>query len=175
MDLNTIIPNNDQNWIVKGDYLLYKKYSNIPIAYIDENIVYIFLDLKIIKALSKLIKHLVKNNIEFYFESPEFSNPSMDMIEYNDKILTHYLFAFANKNTYKEFAQIKFDLIKNMVNFCDKNKCHDLLKPCYDKVKKIVLSKTLDYYSGKDINNFSDEIREEFENLYRDIQINRII
>jgi len=176
MELSTLIPNtNDTNWVVKGEYLMYVKYSNIPCAYIDGDVVFIFLDFKIVKPISKLIKHLTNKNIEFYFDSPEFSNPASNAIDYNNKVLTHYLFSHANKNIFKEFKEIEFDLIKNMVSFCDKNNCHEILKPCYEKVKKIVLNKTHDYYQNKIINDFPDEIREDFENLYRDIQINRII
>jgi hypothetical protein len=176
MELSTIIPNtSDINWIVKGDFLMYRKYSNIPIAYTEGDTVFIFLDLKVIKVVSRLIKHLVKNNIEFYFDSPEFSNPAADVNEYNTKVVTHYLFSHANKNVFAEFKRINFDLIKNMVSFCDNNNCHDILKPCYERVKKDVLRNELNYYSGKTEHDYPKEIREEFENLYRDIQISRII
>ncbi len=176
MDLSTLIPNSsDINWIVKGDFLLYKKYSNIPVAYIEDNVVFIFLDLKIVKSISKLIRHLIKNKIEFYFDSPEFSNPSSDASEYNTKVLTHYLYSYSDKNVFKEFKRINFDLIKNMVEFCDRNDCHDSLKPCYEKIKKIVLGTSVDWMSNKTVNDYPDEIRHEFENLYRDIQISRII
>lgn len=175
ISLNTLIPNTSDSWIVKGDFLMYTKYSNIPVAYIVDDIVFIFLDFKVVKAISKLIKHLVANNINFFFDSPEFSNPAADTTEYNTKVITHYLFAHANKNIYSEFKKINFDLIKNMVDFCERNNCHDILKPCYDIVKKSVLRKDLDYYTNKTIYDYPSEIREEFENLYRDIQISRII
>ena len=176
MELSTFIPNkNDSNWIVKGDFLMYFKYNNIPVAYIDGNIVYVFLDFKIVKQVSRLIKSLVDKNVEFYFESPEFSNPSADASEYYKKVVTHYLFSYADKNVFKELNHINFDLINNMVRFCDKNNCYDMIKPCYEKVKKSVLNSTMDYYSNKLEYDYPKEIREEFENLYRDIQINKII
>jgi hypothetical protein len=154
---------------------MYVKYTKLPIAYIEDDIVYIFLDLKAVKQISKIVKHLVERNIEFYFSSPEFSNPSADISDYNNKILMHYLFSYADKGAFKEFKRINFDLIKNMVDFCEKNDCHALLKGCYDKVKKTVMVGHHDYYSSSDFYNYPLEIRDEFENLYRDIQINRII
>lgn len=175
MELNTIIPNSDINWIIKGDVLMYKKYSNIPVAYIDDDIVFIFLDLKIVKTISRLVEHLMSKNIEFYFDSPEFSNPAADAEEYNTKVITHYLYAYASKGIFNEFKRIDFDLIKNMTAFCDRNNCHGILKSCYDIVKKAVLRSDFDYYAGKTVWSYPEEIREEFENLYRDIQISRII
>lgn len=176
MELSTIIPNtSDVNWMVKGDFLMYKKYSNVPVAYVDDGVVFIFLDLKIVKPISRLVKHLMSKNIEFYFDSPEFSNPAADANEYNTKVITHYLFAYASKSFFSEFKRIDFDLVKNMTTFCDKNKCHDILKPCYDIVKKSVLRTDFDYYTGKTVWDYPKEIRDEFENLYRDIQISKII
>lgn len=177
MELSTIIPNiNDINWSVKGNFLMYKKYSNIPTAYIDDTgVIFIFLDFRIVKQVSKLVSHVSKMGLEFYFDSPEFSNPSADASEYNKKVLIHYLYSYADKNIFSEFKKIEFDIVKNMVKFCDKNDCHDLLKPCYDEIKKIVLRTTTDYYSNREVNDYPDEIREEFQNLYRDIQISKII
>lgn len=176
MELSTIIPTNtDPNWIIKGEFLMYKKYTNVPIAYIEDDVVFIFLDLKVTKALSKLITHLTNNKIKFFFDSPEFSNPSANLRDYNTKVVSHYLFSYSKENVFYLFKKIDFDLIKNMVDFCDRNDCHDILKECYEKVKKTVARSNYDYYTGKHVFEYSQEIREEFENLYRDIQISRII
>lgn len=173
--LEDLIPTRDSNWQIKGEYLLYKKYANIPVAYIEDSVVYIFLDLKIVNQISKLIRHLSSKRIEFYFDSPEFSNPSTDLKDHDRKVILHYLFSYAHQSIFIEFRKIQFDLIKNMVQYCDKNNCVDLLKDAFESTKLIVQRGYHDFYTNKMKYDYSKEIREEFENLYRDIQISRII
>ena len=47
MDLNSLIPDNSDKWSVKR-FLMFKKYENIPVCFIEDDIVYVFLDNKII-------------------------------------------------------------------------------------------------------------------------------
>ena len=52
MDLNNLIPDNRANWVVRGKFLMFKKLEHIPVAYIEEGVVYILLD-------ARLIKHMI--------------------------------------------------------------------------------------------------------------------
>ena len=68
MDLNDLIPDKLRpNWIIKGKFLMFKKHENIPICFIEDDVVYIFLDVRIPKQVILITKHIVNQNIEFYF------------------------------------------------------------------------------------------------------------
>ncbi len=178
MELNDLIPlkfrPHDCDWLVKGNYLMYKKYEHVPVAFIDDDIVYIFLENKIQRQILKLTKWVIDSGYKFYFTTPELSNPKG--VEYlNEKVITHYLFSYAQKPFYIGFKKMEFDLIKNMVDWCIKENCSDLIKDCYEVVLKKVNNSYFDYYAGKDISDYDNEIRDDFRTLYRDIQINMIL
>ena len=177
MDLNTLIPNiKDERWNVKGKYLRYKKYTNIPVAHISpDGVIFIFLDLRIVRAIGILIAHLVNIGVEFYFEPPDMSNPSDDRKDYHKRVIKHYLYSYADKFMYRNLKKINYDLIKNMVRFCDEYDCHDHLKESFEEIKRIVMRTDIDWYTNQKVFDYPEEIRTDFENLYRDIQINKII
>lgn len=179
MELNKLIPlkfipNIDCEWVVKGKYLMYRRYEHIPMAYIEDDIVYIFLENKIPNQVLKLTKWVANLGVEFYFADPEFSNPS-GIENYHRDTIYHYLHSYAQKHFFKGFKDIEFDLIKNMVDWCTKEGCTELIKDVYSKINTRIQKGYFDYYSGKDIYEYKNEIREEFRTLYRDIQINQII
>ena len=175
MDLNDLIPDKLRpNWIIKGKFLMFKKYENIPICFIEVDIVYIFLDVRIPKQVILITKHIVNQNIEFYFTSPSLSNPR-GVYNYKNLIIRHYLLSFVNKSFYNEFKNINFDLIRNMVLWCEKEDCYELIKDNYDDILKEVSRKNYDYYVNKEFYSYEIGIRDEFKTLYRDIQINKIL
>ena len=75
MDLNILIPDNSNNWSVRKKFLMYKKYEYVPACFVENGIVYVFPDLKIYKAILKLINHLMKNDFTFYLVTPALSDP----------------------------------------------------------------------------------------------------
>jgi hypothetical protein len=175
MDLNSIIPDkNDRNYSVAKKFLMYKKYQNIPLCFIEDDIVYVFLDKKVSKVVIKLVKNLCKNNIQFYFTTPELSNPK-GVIDYEDKVIEHYLNSYIQVEFFYGFQKIGFDFIKNLVDWANKNNCYDLIKSNYDYIQKRVNRKYYDYYSNKDIFEYPKEIRDDFLTLYREIQINNLL
>lgn len=175
MDLYNLIPNtNDTNWMVKGKFLMYRKYSNVPVCYIDDGVVYVFLDAKIRNIIFRFIEHLIKLDIEFYFTSPIFSNPKA-VDDPNSEVIKHYLYIYSVKEFFHGFKKINFDLIDNMVKWTEKEKCFDLVKPLFDNALKNVMSTYTDWYVNKQIYNYPVEIREEFQSLYRDIQISKLL
>lgn len=179
MDLNKLIPLKFRptigcDWVVKGKYLMYKKMEHIPVAFIENDIVYIFLDNRIPRQILKLTKWVLDNfDIEFYFTTPELSNPQYQMDYYD--VIKHYLFSYSQEHFFKEFEKIGFDLIKNMVDWCVKENCTDIIKECYDEINTVVQRSHYDYYTNDTIFDYKEEIREEFRTLYRDIQINQIL
>ena len=174
MGLNNLILDNSGNWLVKGKFLMYKKYVNIPICFIEDDVYYVFLDVKLPKQVLKLTKELMKMNVEFYFTTPEYSNPKTKLN--HNLVISQYLFAYSRPQYFYGFDKIGFDLIRNFTHWMEKEKCFHLLKENYDSIlKKVVNRNWYDYYSNTHIYDCELDIREEFSVLYRDIQINRII
>jgi hypothetical protein len=174
MELYDLILDNSGNWSVKGNFLMYKKYVNIPVCFIEDDIFYIFLDSKISNQVLKITQKLMKGKVEFYFTTPEYSNPKMEID--NNKVIYHYLYSYSREKFFYGFRKIGFDLIQNFVYWIEKEKCYDILKENYDEVlKKIVNRKWYDFYTNKDIFECNTEIRDDFSTLFREIQINRIL
>ena len=179
MELNDLIPlrfrpTHDCKWVVKNRFLMYHHYEHIPVAFIEDNIVYVFLDNKIPRQILKLTKWLMEMDVEFYFTTPELSNPK-GIENIDESVISHYLFCYSQETFFHGFRKIDFDLIKNMVDWCIKEKCIDTIKESYDKILKVVERGDYDYWSNKNTYEYKLEIREDFRTLYRDIQINMII
>ena len=128
----------------------------------------------IFKQIIKITQHLLNLGVEFYFTTPEFSNPSgVDDIE--NKVISHYLMSYIQKEFFFGFREIEFDLIHNMVKWTEKENCFDLVKPNYEYITKKVNNKYFDYYANKEYEDYTKEIREDYKTLYRDIQISKIL
>lgn len=179
MELIDIIPKNVIGqlgcpWSVRGEFLMYKHYENIPVAFIKDGIVYVFLENRIPKKIIKLIKWTMDIGVEFYLSAPEFSNPS-GIDDYENTIIKHYLFSYIQPHFYGKFEKIGFDLIENMVSWTKMEGCYHLIKEIYDDIKKDINLKYYDFYTRKEIYDYTKEIREEFDYLYRHIQIYQIL
>ena len=62
-----------------------------------------------------------------------------------------------------------------MVKWTEKENCFDLVRDIYNDVLKVVNHQSWDYYTNKRHFDYCQDIREEFQSLYRDIQISKII
>ena len=96
MELNDLIPDNNKSWIIKGKYLMFKKYENIPVCFIKDDIVYVFLDAKVHNAILKLTTHLICIGHEFYFTTPLLSNPKK-IENLNKAVIENYFNNYSNK------------------------------------------------------------------------------
>lgn len=175
INLSDIIPNkNNKSYSISDQYLLYKKYTNnIPIAFIENNIPYIILDIKLEKQIIKIINHLSNTIKEFYFTTPEITNPS-GVYHIEHKIILNYFMFYINN--YKSLKKINFDFIENLAKWINKNKIEiSVLKEVYSNVLKKVNNYFQDFYSNKKEFDYDLEIRNEIKTLYRDIIINIII
>jgi len=176
MELHKFIQNKFRhlpNWSVGKDFLLFKKIHNIPVLKIEDEIVYVFLDLRIRKEIVALIKHLDELEVEFYFTKPDFSNPGE---EWNEKeVILHYLRCWSDSKFHKEVRKIEFDFIENLSTWVRDFSSFELLKLTYDDFLKVVNKKWHDYYTQKDVWDYSEYIREEFRTIWREIQINNIL
>jgi hypothetical protein len=176
MDLYKLIPKkqrHNRDWSVGKDYVFFKKLHNVPLCYFKDGIVWVFLDLRIQRQVVDLIHHLENSNLKFYFTHPEFSNPGE---EFNiNKIPLHCFRCYADSKFYKSIKKIDFDFIENLVSFTKEFSDFETLLLNFKIVQKEVGKKWYDYYNKKDIWDYSEEIREEFRTLWREIQINNIL
>lgn len=181
MDLNNLIPDKfrplvNPTWVVKGQFVMFKKYEHIPVCFVEDDVVYVFLDNRVSNAILKLVKHLISIGVEFYFTTPELSNPKGILEEYyKDKVIKHYLYSFAQVEFFYGFRNIDFDLIDNMVKWTSKENCFDKVRSNYELINEKVERREYDFFSNKYLYEYKDEIRQEFKSLYRHIQISKII
>ena len=174
MELSDLIPDGSEAWKVGRKQLTYKKYVNIPICFIDGETIYVYLDKRIVKPVLKLVKKLESMQAEFYFMTPELSNPK-GVERFHESVIHHYLRSYAQKEFFHGFSEIGFDLIHNMTRWAAREGCFPLIKEQYDEVKKEINRKSYDYYANKEIYEFPQEIRDDFDRVYREIQINQIL
>lgn len=174
MDLDDIIPDRSDSWKVSKGQLLFKKYVWLPVCLIGEDRTYVFLDRRIPKAVIKVVARLMKLGAEFSCVSPEMANPK-GVADWQSHNIEHCLRSHASSEFFYGFDRIGFDLIKNMTDWAESEGCFDEVKECYLSVKQEVCRHYYDYYSKKDIYEYSPEIRDSFERIYREIQINRIL
>lgn len=177
INLSDLIPNinNNNSYSISGRYLMYKKYTqNIPIAFIENDIPYIILDIKLERQIIKIIKSLSKSDIkEYYFTTPEITDPS-GVIDIDNKIILNYFMFFINN--YRNLNKINFDLIKNLSEWIKRNNIDiSIFKDVYSDILKKVNNYNYDPFSKKYVFSYDLEIREMFKKLYRNIIINIII
>lgn len=187
MDLNRIIPNNGE-WKVSKNRVFKKNIAWIPVfEIVDNNLIHIFLDLRIYKDVLKVVKNLQKTDIEFYFISPLFADPGFQgivstsrreftILDFNEVNINNYLRCYSKPQFYDGFRKIEFDIIGNLIEYCKKEKCTELVKDIYLKVNKEVQKKVWDYYTNKQyFENKRTDIREDFNSLYIEIQLQQIL
>lgn len=173
MELSNLIPNKSDDWNIKKGILFYKKLQNIPMAKIDDEIVYVFLECSIPRIVIDLVKHLMKIGVEFYFLPPSWSHPAT-VID-NSVVIKHYFTSYSKDKFFIGFNKIGFDMMSNLVAWCKKEDCIALIKENYNEINKKVQKTYYDWYVNKEVSSYSDDIREEFRTLYRDIQISMIL
>jgi len=175
MDLDSIIPNNS-DWKVSKNRVFKKNIAWIPVFdIIEDNLIYIFLDIRMSKEILKVVKNLQKKDIEFYFISPLFANPGFNG-DFNEVNIKNYLKDYSKSQFYDGFDKIEFDFIGNLIEYCKKENCIELVKDIYLEVNKEVQNKFWDHYANKQyFKTKREDIRETFNQLYRDIQLQQIL
>lgn len=174
MELNNLIPNRSENWVIKKNILTYKKLTHIPILKKESDFYYIFLDNRVKKEIIRLIIHLNRIKLKFYFVTPEYSKPG-GVEDFYNKNIQHYLFCYIQPGFFKLFKKYNFDIIQNMVDWTIEFNCYNLIKTNYDIIKKILNKESFNYYNGNYTHDYPKEIIDEYNTLYREIQINRLL
>jgi hypothetical protein len=173
MDLNKIIPQNE-NWSFSKGIIYFKKLQRIPVCIIIDDTPHIILENKIPKQVIELTKKIMSTGDEFYFTTPLATNPS-GVYEFKNEVIKGYFNSYSNPKFFHGFKKINFDLIKNLIDWSEKNDAWYLVKPIYEEINKKIQKKYRDYYLSKDYYEYDFDIREEFRTLWREIQINKIL
>lgn len=175
MKIENLIPNNGK-WKIQNGYLYVRYLAWLPLAKIHDEYIEIYLDLKLHRYIITLIKKL--GDIEFYLISPvlhEPGNKCFPDIEKHRINILNMISNYANPKFYEGFQDINFDIITHLVVYCKKHDTMLLIKEAYDYVNNHVQSKEWNYYSGIEYHLYPDEIRQEFNGLYRQIKLAELL
>jgi hypothetical protein len=178
MDWFKFLPKNIE-WKIQHNRIYYRKMAWIPFAYINSSkMVCLYLEPKSSKLILKVTKELMKTKCKFFFISPMLDDPHIQRNTDNIPRLNieNYLKNYAIPVFFDGFDKIGFDIIENLILYCKSTNSFELIKEVLQSVNNEVQSKYFDYYSKKDIYNTKrEDIRERFNNLWRDIQIQNLL
>lgn len=170
MDVQKIIPKNDR-WKVDKDIVFVYNLAWIPIMNLKNDWVEVYFDTRLSRHILKLIPKL---DGEFYLVSPILIDPKRKHLsdeERNKVNILNMISNYSNEVFFNGFRLIDFDLITHLILYCKKFDSMLLIKDIYEDVNKEVQDKFYDFYSNKQIYSFDEEIRDEFNSLYRQIKL----
>jgi hypothetical protein len=106
-------------------------------------------------------------------DDPHIQRTSEDIPRLN---IENYLKNYAIPVFFDGFDKIGFDIIENLILYSSSTNSFEHIREILNLVNNEVQSKYFDYYSKKDIYNTKrEDIRERFNNLWRDIQIQNLL
>jgi hypothetical protein len=178
MDLDKILPRKFK-WQVKNNIVMAFKIAWLPIFKINGDYVDIFLDLRTSKQILPVVKNLQELKINFYFVSPLLANPgfkSFDDDQYHEVNIRNLMNNYWKPQYFDGFKKIDFDVIENLINYTNKFKCAHLIKDIYEDINEYVQGSGYDWYTNRE-HFYVDrqDIREDFQSLYRQIKITEIL
>lgn len=177
MNLNRLIPDSKDHWIIKNNIIYVHYHAKIPIVVVEDEVIWVYIDSKIRKYVLQMVSHLIESNIEFLFRCPSifFHNHLTDG-ELSTINLESYMSHLIDDKFYYGFEKMGFDFVENITNYLVKFEAFEVFKPIIDKYKLKASKKEYDYFTNKEIyiiNN--EEIREFVMSLERDIKLNLLI
>lgn len=176
MDLDKIIPKSGE-WRISKNMVFVKYLVWVPVFEIEnDKFINVFLDFKIARHILKLVKNLKKYDIPHYFISPLYANPKQDLETYHEINIENILKNYSKEAFFDGFKKINYDLIRNLIDYCNDWDCFPQVKDIYEKVNREVQYHYYDFYSKQKIQNIDrDDIRETFSTLYRDIKLQQLL
>ncbi len=180
MELNRFLSKNynSEEWSIHKHSIFKKKIIWIPVVTEIDNKFYIYLDLRIKREVLLVIKNAMVNSIKFYLISPLISNPKIKIEgDYIHRLnIENYLNCYSNNIIWDGVKKINFDFIGNLTDYCKEFNCLDKIKEIYSLVNINVQSNYKNWYNNELIYNINrSDIRDEFNSLYRDIQLSQIL
>lgn len=176
MDLNELP--RKYEWSYRGNLLLVKKIAWLPVARFSDSGIGFFLDVRLHKQILCLLKFFKETKSKICFLTPEMANPrlSIDNDEIHSKIIENYLINYSKPEFFDGFKKIDFDIIENLIEYCNTENCQDLIKDIYLSVNYEVQRIYYDYYTNQRLYvTEREDIRDSFNSLYREIQIYRLL
>ena len=168
------IPGNDSNWILKGETIYYSHYLNIPILTIIDGVVFVYVDLKIRKKVLKMIKHLIRLGVDFYFLDPAIWEKRI----YNEdlsNIIGSYFRVLSDEIFFDGIFSLGFDFSGNILRFMFTFDCFHLFEDEFKKIKKY-LNPRKDWSTGKEFYIIErEDIRDYISSLNREITLNILL
>ena len=178
MDWLKLLPKNIE-WKIQQNRIYYRKMAWIPFAYINSaKMVCFYLEPKSSKLILKVTKEVMKTQCKFFFISPMFDDPHIqrntdNIIRLN---IENYLKNYSLPVFFDGFDKIEFDIIENLILYCKSTNSFELIKEVLQSVNSEVQSKYFDYYTKKDVYNTKrEDIRQKFNSLWREIQIQNLL
>jgi len=176
LDLNTYLPSLDGNWKIKHNMVYYHKYVDIPVLSIKDNTIWVSLDRRIRKPIIKMVKHLMKLDVNFYFSTRIIIHQKEINKEDLQGIIETYLLALTDEVFFDEIFDTGFDYVENLTHFMTDYECHSLFKEKFESIKKIYLREYQNWYANKSYYKVKKEyIRDFIRTLEREIKLNMLI
>ena len=172
--ITDILPNNGK-WKINNGIVYVRYMAWIPIINIEDDHLEVYFDTKLHRYLLQILPKLKE---EFYLVSPILSNPKNKYLSNEERHKVNILNMISNYSNpifFEGFNRIEFDLITHLVLYCKKFDSMLLIKEAFDYVNKDVQGKDWDYYSNKQFFTYTEEIREEFNGLYRQIKLAELL
>jgi hypothetical protein len=176
LDLNTFLPNSEENWIIKKDTIYYKKLIEVPLLTVRHGYVWIILDFKLKNQLIKLISKLSKLKVKFFFINNQVWFEKELYEEDLQKIVNSYISAIVNPSFFEDLEKINFDLSKNLTNMILEFGCWNYFDESFKRAKKVLLKEHTDWVTGKKFYNLkSEKLRNYLEALDRRVKLNTLL
>lgn len=174
MDLHELIPNNKDCWIVKNNILYIEYLAKIPILMKEDDMFFIFLDIRILRHVIDISKYLLDNNIDFLFRSSEFIKHRYSESDMHKKNILHLIQSISNSKIFNSFNKSEIDFLNHISNYLRKYNCYNEFKEIYDHYKSDIGSKFYDIFKDKYIYKYSPDIREYILSMEREVKIRSI-
>jgi hypothetical protein len=174
MDLERLIPENKDIWIISKNVIYIDYITKIPILMKRGDEVRVFIDLRIYKHIPKLLNHLVKLDIDFDLCSYRtFFENKFSYQELHEVNLTCFIDSIADSKFFDSLNKIDFDYTYYITKYLKKYECYDEFKEIYKDRCKTHLSKFYDWYSNKEVYHIKrEDIRNYLSSLEREIKLN---
>lgn len=158
---------------VDDNRLLVWKSCWIPAFVVESDVSYIYLDIRIINQVIKIIHEFDKFGINFILISPTFSNPKYQKSEdFDDENIRHLLRCFLNEDIFLKMESSGIDYSKMIANYLSLRDCYSLI---YEYHQDLARSLSVKWYRFNfSSNKVRDEIVFRFKTLIRDISISRL-
>ena len=157
IEIETLIPNFNENWKVKHDMIYFHKYADILLLRKYEDDYFISLDRRVRNQVLSLISHLHNNDIDFFLSTRiDFHK---DPTARKSLIIQNYLNALCDDI----FFMTKFD-------------CHDMFKEPFEKIKKYYLKENTDWYTNRKYYILErEDMRDFIRTLEREIKLSLLL